>query len=223
MTLPAHLESAFTEIERVKEPLWAVTIKHTNKRKHSSRTSRYDPGKNEGEQWALLKIDDRDPTSQEQHDFHQKKNLKQESKPKKEESGLPNLSMEMPAIRDVITPATLTLKAEKDDKLIYFFRPVIDHMLLRGLMKHIDGELIFNKETESIDTISIRSNGKFTAFPSVTIKEMSGQMIFQRLASSGDLVLQETNYRVTGKKLFVSKIHEEGMSVYSDYEPLEKG
>lgn len=222
MTLPDHLESAFTEVERAKEPLWAVTITHTNKRKHSSRTSRYNPGKNEGEQWTLLRINDREPTSQEQHDFHQKRNLKQEKKPKKEDSGMPNLSMEMPAIREVITPATLTLKSDRSGKMVYFFRPVIDHLLLKNLMKHIDGELVFDKETESIESISIKSNGKFTAFPSVTIKELSGQMVFQRLTDTGDLVLKQTSYRVTGKKLFVSKIHEEGDSLYEDYEALEQ-
>ena len=219
MNLPEHLEKAFDEIEKIKEPLWAVTISYDNKSKNKKRTSRFNPGKPATEQWELLSLNGRVPSSHEKEEFHQKKNLKKESKPKKDDGGLPNLSMGVPNIREVIPASALKVSKETDSQITYSFRPVIDHALLKGLMKHIDGEIVYNKTTDTVERITIQSNGKFTAFPSVNINDMQGTMAFMRI-DGGDLVLQETSYKVTGKKFFVSKIYEEGLSRYEDYERL---
>lgn len=210
MSLPEELHNALAELEGLKSQKWSY-IQTQTKKKETKKMS-FDPSKEKGERWELLELNGRAASEQEKQHFVDKKNGKVSSSSKDSP-----LSIAMPEITSLIDTSTLLVIKDTDNQTVYQFTPKIDQPLLKGVMKHLEGEIYFNKQAGFIEKITVINTESFTPFPSVTIKKLYAHILLQKLPDNDRVVITETEMMAKGKKLFVSSIDEEMTSQFSEH------
>lgn len=210
MSLPEELHNALASLEGLKTQKWRYV--QTQKKKKETKKMLFDPSKEKGERWELLELNGRPASDDEKQHFIDKKNGKISA------SKDSPLSISMPEISSLIDASSLLVIKDTENQTIYQFTPKIDQPLLKGVMKHLEGEIYFNKEAGYIEKVAVTNSESFTPLPSVTIKKLYAHILLQKLPDSDHVVVTETEMMAKGKKLFVSSIDEDMKSEFSDHE-----
>ena len=207
-TLPEHLRTACDELDKLKTPIWAYTIRTRNQQ--GEMEVHFDPSLALEKQYTLLSVNGRNPRRAEVKTY-------QEKKAKVISGAKTGLTFKtMPDAIKMIRPGSLKVISENEELIRYGFKPILDIPLAKKVMPKLEGELHFCKKRQMLERIKIVNVKSFTPIPSFKIEKLLSVAVFDRLPG-GYLQLLETDMQLKGKKFFVGSLSQDSKTIYLDH------
>ena len=207
--LPTELHRTLAELEEFGKTKWAFTF--TKEENQKKTVARFDPSKEQERQWALLRINEREPTPEEFRSYQTMSSIKNGINFDVTEAEVPGL------LSLLIKRGTVQVLKASEDKLRYSFVPQVDIPFCRKLVEKLKGEFVFCKKQQMLETIEIRNQVPFSPVPSVKVNKLYWYARFGRLHESGGLQLVSATWSVKGRQFYVSALDLVGRILYSDY------
>ena len=194
------LQQAFARFDDNYQEEWAFTEERIFKEVTSR--GRYDPRSED--RWSLLTVDGRTPTEKEISTYREDKSKEANGR------GAGKNSPEA-----MMNPESLSLIEETENYWLFDFLPAGDN---QKFMEYLNGEMMINKSSTTIQFIDIRSTDSFKPRFGVRVKEFLTRLEFTTVNEDGPVVPQSMRFRIKAKAFGVMDVDERVSVVYSDYQ-----
>jgi hypothetical protein len=209
----ALLKEAVEAIESDFERNWAFT--ETSITAEGTTVGRFDPRLPEDTRWALLSVDDRDPTSDEIDDYLADKEDKNGNRENSDDAD--DADQKDSEVGNMISPDSLRLIEETDNFWLFSFIPNDDEDE-RKFMEHVDGTLTISKGGRYLQEINMQSREPFKPRFGVKINDFLTRLRFAPAADQGPIVPLSIDFRIDVRAFMVKRVRESAEISFSDYE-----
>lgn len=196
---------------------WAYTETRTGK--DSSQVARFDPSRPDGERWALLSVDGREPTEDEINDFLEDK-ADDEGFTSGDDSNEKKSDSEEDDVRAMVEPGSLELVEESNTHWLLRFVPGTDDEDEEKFLEKMNGTVRIAKAGEQLEYIAISADKPVKPAVGVTIREFMTRFEFRRAVDDGPVVPVAFRFRVKGRAYLAIGFDEMQTIEFSDFEPL---
>lgn len=200
------VERAFASIEFNLRDHWSYT--ETTQNDDGATVARFDPRLADDQRWALLSVDERDPTEDEQEAFREKKLNQYRDDSDQEDSGTESM----------VADGSLELLEESDTYWQFRFKPRADSDDDEKFMNSVEGTLQVSKEGHYVAWVRLRNHETVKPGKGVKLEEFDTRLAFAPAHEGGPVVPQRIETRVKGKAMLVIKFDEEERISYSGFE-----
>lgn len=208
-------ENTTAEIISLKEKVNRAIIKfeHTDRAMWSYNLSRYEDEEGDitssieqyspqaDEPWLLKQINGQLPTQ---------KQIKNYAKDKQEQTG--NIKIKL---RELINQESLSLISTNEKNIVIAFN-VHFKKLGKGAVGKLQGELIYQKDNQFIEKISIWNNAEFSPMFTANITDLAISFTFVHI--NGAVLSKQNVMNMKGSFAYFTKINETSLDEYSDYQ-----
>lgn len=207
--LKKKISTAIANFEQTPRKKWAYQVNRFENEEGdiTSSIERFSPNIKLNKQWQLIKINGEVPTARQQKKFIKDK-IKQANK--KAEGA--NYSMKLD---EMINQDTLQFVFDNGSQIKASFKVYLSQ-LGDDAQGKLQGTLIYNKQFEFIEEISIVNNADFSPVFSANISELA--LTFNFIHKDGAILPQQNKLQMKGRFAFFTKIDEISTDSYSNYE-----
>lgn len=190
---------------------WELAYTRRTVNSDSSRVERFDPRREPGEQWRLLREDGEEPDADRLAEYRENH---------RESADEDNTSEERENKNDqLVDPATLMLTDETETHWIYVFRPRVEDF--EDQLDRVEGRLYVPRDASFIERIEI--NNTETIEPAFAVDIHSFTLIFEfEQLANGRTVIRRTESDVSGRAYGIKSFDEIRRKEWSDYEVVEE-
>lgn len=213
-------ENTSAELASFKEKMNRAIIKveQTEKKRWSYKVSRYEDEEGDisssieeyspqsSERWLLKKINGQRPT---------KKQIKKFAKKKREQSNAKQQgdNIQLP-LRKLINPESLSLVSNDEKHIVMAFNVDI-HKLGKDSMGKLQGKLVYQKDKQFIEKITIWNNADFSPMFSANITELA--LTFTFVDINGAVLAKKNEIKMKGSFAYFTEINETSLDSFSNY------
>lgn len=212
-SIPTEIEQkviqAIANISDAQRKDWAVHISHYENEEGdiTSSIERYTPHENPSKRWTLLRINDQVPSDKQRKKFAKKKLERAENKDEGEGYSV--------NFNTLIVQDSLQLLSDNSSEVEVGFRVRLDEFGDDAQSK-LQGTLLYSKQQDYIETITISNSDEFSPMFSASISELELSFNFIKLS---DVVLpQKIEMQMKGSFAYFTEIDEISTTTYSDYQ-----
>jgi len=213
-------QNTTTELTSLKEKVNRAIIKfeNTNKELWAYKISRYEDEEGDisssieqhypqtRERWILRKMNGQLPT---------KKQIKKFAKEKHEQNKTHKQAQKMQlSLRKLINQDSLSLVSTDEKHMVMAFNVYIKK-LGKDSMGKLQGQLIYQKEQQFIEKISIWNNAEFS--PMLTAKISDLAITFTFLDINGAILAKQNEMKMKGSFAYFTDINETSIDNFSEY------
>jgi hypothetical protein len=204
--LKEKINSAIVKFEKTDKNHWAYQISRYEDEEGdiSSSIEQHSPQANNP--WSLKKINGQLPTKKQVENFSKKKQ-KQSDNVKKEQ----NVTL---SLRKLINHESLSL-VSTDEKYIVMAFNVHLKKLGDDSVGKLKGQLIYQKDKQFIEKISIWNNADFSPMFTANITDLAISFTFFHI--NGAVLAKENEMKMKGSFAYFTEINETSLDSFSDY------
>lgn len=189
---------------------WELAYTRRTVNGDSSRVERFDPRRDPGEQWRLLREDGEEPDADRLAEYRENHRESADEDDTNEERENKN--------DQLVDPATLMLTDETETHWIYAFRPRVEEF--EDQLDRVEGRLHVPRDASFIERIEINNTETIEPAFAVDIHSFTLVFEFEQLAN-GQTVIRRTESDVSGRAYGIKSFDEVRRKEWSDYEVVE--
>jgi hypothetical protein len=163
-----------------------------------------------GEQWLLKKINGKLPTKKQIKKFAKKKQKQNNKEKNKKKQGK---SFQLP-LRKLINPESLTLVSNDEKHLVMAFNVYIKKLGNDSIGK-LQGKLVYQKENQFIEQISVWNNEEFSPMFTANITDLALTITFVHI--NGAVLAKQNEMKMKGSFAYFTEINETSLDTFSNY------
>lgn len=210
--LKENISQGISKIEQTKRKNWSFKVVNFENEEGdiTSSIEHFTPNEDKSKRWALLRQNGETPTQRQVDDFI---NQKLERAQNKEKGN--NFSVKL---RDLINIESLEYQSETASHINAGFNVYLKRLGedAKGKLK---GNLLYNKELQFIESITIVNTDDFSPMFSANISDLTITFDFIQLDES--ILPHKNEMRMKGTFAYFTEIDEISTTTYSDYEKAE--
>ena len=195
---------AFNAMEPDLSTNWSYT--ETTRNEDGTFVARFDPRLPDGQHWALLSVDGREPTEDELEEFVEDKSR---GRGDNDDGNEP-----------MFNSGTVELIEETDDHWWFRYRPKTDSDKEKKFMEAVDARLKVVKDGHYISLISMRNTDTIKPGKGVKIRKFETDLEFAPAIEGGPVVPRSIKADIKGKAFLVVKFDEQEHIELSDFEKV---
>jgi hypothetical protein len=201
VSLKEKVNDAILKFEQTDRALWSYNIsRYENEEGEiSSSIEQYLPQANEP--WLLKQINGQLPTN---------KQIKNFAKDKQEQEG--NIQIKL---RELINQESLSLISTDEQNIVMAFNVYLKK-LGKDAIDKLQGELIYQKDNQFIEKISIWNNAEFSPMFTAKITDLAISFTFSYI--NGAVLTKQNEMKMKGSFAYFTEINETSLDVFSDYQ-----
>jgi len=200
------VNNAILKVEHTKREFWSYKISRYENEEGdiSSSIEQHSPQSNE--RWLLKQINGQLPT---------KKQIKKFAKNKQEQSSTEKQgnNLQLP-LRKLINPESLSLVSTDEKHIVMAFNVSIKKLGKDSIGK-LQGKLVYQKEKEFIEKITIWNNAEFSPMFAASITDLALTFTFVHI--NGAVLAKQNEMKMKGSFAYFSEINETSLDNFSDY------
>jgi hypothetical protein len=188
------------KVEHTDRALWSYNLSRYEDEEGdiSSSIEQYSP--RASERWLLKQINGQLPT---------KKQIKNFAKNKQEQNA--NIQLKL---RELINHESLSLVSIDDKRIVMAFNVYLKKLGKDSIGK-LQGELIYQKDQQFIEEISIWNNAEFSPMLTANITDLTITFTFSHI--NGAVLTKQNEMKMKGSFAYFTEINETSIDTYSDY------
>jgi hypothetical protein len=199
----ALVERAFEALETRVRDHWAFTRTETSA--EGVYVATHDPRREPA--WELLTVNGREPSSDEREEFLSRRTSERGEEDDDEDDA-----------RAMVSPGSVELIEETDERWLFNFRPKADNDEERKFMEAVEGELEVAKHGHYVRSLRLRNLETIRPGKGVKLEEFDTRFEFS-LTPDGSAVLPAlVRAKVKGRAMLVIGIDEEQTVEFRDYQ-----
>lgn len=204
------INHAIIKIEQTDKKLWAYKVSRYEDEEGdiSSSIEQHSPQLNEP--WSLKKINGQLPTNKQIIKFIKKKQ-EQANTEKKENKQEVNIQL---PLRKLINPESLSLVSNDEKSIVMAFNVNIKK-LGKDSKGKLQGTLIYQKENQFIEKITIWNNADFSPMFTANITDLA--LTFTFIQINGSVLVKQNEMKMKGSFAYFTEINETSLDNFSDY------
>jgi len=195
-----------------------IKFEHTHREFWSYNVSRYEDEEGDisssieqhspqlSEPWLLIRINGQQPTKKQMRNFAEKKQ-EQNKKMKQGE----NIQLKL---RELINQESLSLVSTDEKHIVMAFNVYLKK-LGKDSSGKLQGKLIYHKDKQFIEKISIWNNETFSPMFSAKITDLA--ITFTFLDINGSVLTKQNEMKMKGRFAYFTEINESSVDNFSDY------
>lgn len=197
------INTAISNFEATQLNQWSFQVERYENEEGdiTSSIERFSPQQLDAQQWQLLKVNNREPTTIEQRDFQQRK----------QDTDL-NISLRL---SELIQTDSLAVMSE-DDAYIRASFDVYLEKLGDDASEHLQGTLAFAKQGEFIERIEITNTSSFSPMFAARIDALTLNLAFVKIDQA--ILTHSIDLKMQGSFALFTEIDEVSSDIYSDYQ-----
>ena len=206
-SLKEKISQAIVKVENTQRDLWSYDISRFEDEEGdiSSSIEQYSPLA--AEKWVLKKINGQTPT---------KKQIKKFAKRKQKESNNKHHERSFQVkLRELIDRKSLSLVTANESNIVMAF-DVSLKKLGEDSNGKLKGQLVYKKDEQFIEKISIWNNADFSPMLTAIITDLAITFIFIQV--DGSVLSKKNEMKMKGSFAYFAEINETSLDVYSDYQ-----
>lgn len=205
-SLKEKMNRAINKVEQTQRKLWSYKVSRYEDEEGDISSSIEQHSPQSIERWLLIQINGQTPTKKQIKSFAKKK--KEQNSTKKQEDGL-QLSL-----RELINPQNLSLVSIDEKHIIMAFSVDIKKLGKDSIGK-LQGELLYQKEKQYIEKITIWNNAEFSPMLTANITDLVLTFTFVHI--NGAVLAKQNEMKMKGSFAYFTEINETSLDKYSDY------
>ena len=211
LELSSKVKQAIDKLEQTKRDRWSFEISRYENEEGdiTSSIERYQPNSSAQSQWSLHRINGQVPSKEQQEDFIENK-LKQQ---KKKSEGT-SYSI---ALREIIQLDSITFTKESNQYIEMNF-DVFLNRLGDDASSKLQGNLLYNKQQQFIETLTITNKEEFSPIFSATIDDFKLTFTFTQI--NEQVLPYRQDMEMKGTFAFFTEIDEVSHDTFSNYKYL---
>lgn len=200
------VDRAITKFENTNKALWSYQVSRYEDEEGdiSSSIEQHLPQANE--RWQLKQINGKAPTKKQLKRYLKKK--QEQSKAQKPQGGF-QLSL-----RELINPESLSLVSTDENQIVMAFDVNISKLGKDSVGK-LQGQLVYQKEHQFIEQISVWNNAEFSPMFTASITDLAINFTFFDI--KGAVLAKQNEMKMKGSFAYFSEIDETSIDRFSDY------
>jgi hypothetical protein len=200
------MNRAIIKVEQTQRKLWSYNISRYENEEGDISSSIEQHSPQASEQWLLKQINGQAPTEKQIRTFSEKKH--EQNKTVKQGKNL-----QIP-LRKLINPESLTLVSTDEKHIVMAFNVYIEK-LGKDSMGKLQGELVYQKEKEFIEKITIWNNEEFSPMFTANITDLALTFTFVHI--NGAVLAKQNEMTMKGSFAYFTEINETSLDSFSDY------
>ncbi|KGJ95933.1 hypothetical protein [Colwellia psychrerythraea] len=206
-SLKQKINFAIIKVENTNKALWSYKISRYENEEGDISSSIEQHSPQAIEPWSLNQINGQAPTKKQIKKFVKKKQ-EQSSTDKKEKK-----SIQLP-LRKLINSESLSLVSVNEKHIVMAFNVNINK-LGKDSRGKLQGKLVYNKEQQFIEKITIWNNAEFSPMFTASITDLTITITFLQI--NGAVLLKQNDMKMKGSFAYFTEINETSLDSYSDY------
>ena len=206
ISLKEKVNRAIIKVEQTQREFWSYKISRYENEEGdiSSSIEQYSP--QASEQWLLKQINGQLPTSKQVKNFAIKK---QEQNNTKQQGS--NIQLKL---RELINHESLSLVSTNEKNIVMAFNVQLKKLGKDSIGK-LQGQLIYQKDKQFIEKISIWNNAEFSPMFTAKITDLAITFTFSHI--DGAVLTKQNEMKMKGSFAYFTEINETSLDVFSDY------
>jgi hypothetical protein len=200
------VNSAIVKFEKTNKKFWSYKISRYEDEEGDISSSIEEHLPHTNEQWLLREINGQLPTQKQIKNFAKKKQ-KQNNTQKQEE----NIQL---TLRELINTESLSL-VSSDEKHIVMAFDVYMKRLGKDSIGKLKGKLVYKKEQQFIEQISVWNNAEFSPMFTAKITDLAITLTFLHI--NGAVLAKQNTMKMEGSFAYFTDINETSEDNFSDY------
>ena len=204
--LQDKVNRAIIKFENTDKTLWSYTVSRYENEEGdiSSSVEQHSPHSNQ--QWTLKRINGQQPTE---------KQIKQfvKNKKKRNNNDKQGKNIQFP-LRKLIKPESLSFVSNDDKSIVLAFDVHLERLGKDSIGK-LTGKLIYQKQKQFIEKITIWNNADFSPMLTANITDLI--MSFTFLDINGAVLIKQNKLEMKGSFAYFTRINETSQDEFSDY------
>jgi hypothetical protein len=205
------VHEAIVKFENTQREHWSYSISRYENEEGdiTSSIEQYSPraySKN-GETWLLKQINGEEPTPKQVKNFAEKKHS---------DENKTNIKLKL---RDLINQESLSLVSSDENSIVMAFNVQLKKLGKDSVGK-LQGNLIYQKDKEYIEKISIWNNAEFSPMFTANITDLAITFTFVEI--DGAVLAKENEMKMKGRFAYFTEINETSLDRFSGYQYLGK-
>jgi len=200
ISLKEKVNLAINKVENTQRALWSYNISRYENEEGdiSSSLEQYSPQAKE--KWLLKQINGQLPTKKQLNNFTKNKQ-KQKN----------NIQIKL---RELINHESLSLVSSDEKNIVMAFNVHLKKLGKDSVGK-LQGELIYQKNNQFIEKISIWNNADFSPMLTAKITDLAITFTFSHI--NGAVLTKQNEMKMKGSFAYFTEINESSIDVFSDY------
>jgi hypothetical protein len=194
------VDRAIIKFENTNKELWSYNVSRYENEEGDISSSIEQHFSQTTEPWLLRQINGQLPT---------KKQIKKFAKQKQDQSE--NIQFRL---RELINPESLSLVSTDEKHIIMAFN-VYMKKLGKDSIGKLQGQLIYQKEKQFIEQISVWNNAKFSPMFTAKITDLAITLTFLHI--NGAILAKQNEMKMKGSFAYFTDINETSIDNFSDY------
>jgi len=205
-SLKDKVNHAIIKVEQTQRELWSYKVSRYENEEGdvTSSIEQYSP--QASERWLLKKINGQLPTKKQIKNFAKKK---QEQKNKTEQGNHIQLKL-----RAVINQKSLSLVSTDEKNIVMAFNVNLKKLGEDSIGK-LQGQLIYQKDKQFIEKISIWNNAEFSPMFTAKITDLAISFTFMHI--NGAVLTKQNEMKMKGSFAYFTEINETSLDTFSGY------
>jgi hypothetical protein len=200
------VDHAIIKFEETNKELWSYTISRHEDEEGDITSSIEEHLPHTSERWLLRRINGQLPTSKQIKHFAKKKQ-KQNNTQKPEE----NIRL---SLRQLINPESLSLVSNNENTIVMAFDVYLEKLGEDSIGK-LQGELVYKKDEQYIQQISVWNNAEFSPMFTAKITDLNITLTFVHI--DGAILAKQNKMIMVGSFAYFTDINETSVDNFSDY------
>ena len=212
ISLKEKVNRAIIKVEQTEKDLWSYKISRYEDEEGdiSSSIEQYSP--QASERWLLKQLNGQLPTKKQIERFTKKK--QKQRKTKKQGS---NIQIKL---RELIDHQSLSLVSNDEKSIVMAFNVYLQKLGKDSIGK-LQGQLIYQKGEQFIETISIWNNAEFSPMFTAKITDLAITFTFSHI--NGAVLTKQIEMKMKGSFAYFTEINETSIDVFSGYQYQGQG
>ncbi|KGJ89964.1 hypothetical protein [Thalassotalea sp. ND16A] len=206
VALKEKINRAIIKVEHTERALWSYKISRYEDEEGDISSSIEQHSPQTSERWLLKQINGQLPTKKQIKNFAKKK--QEQSNTRKQEG---NIKL---TLRELINQKSLSLVSTDDKHIIMAFN-VYWEKLGKDSIGKLQGKLVYQKEQQFIEKISIWNNAEFSPMFTANITDFA--LTFTFLNINGAVLVKQNEMKMKGSFAYFTEINEISLDNFSDY------
>jgi hypothetical protein len=207
ISLKEKVNRAIIKVEQTEKELWSYKISRYEDEEGdiSSSIEQYSP--QASERWILKQLNGQLPTKKQIDRFTKKK--QKQSNTKKHGS---NIQIKL---RELIDHQSLSLVSTDEKNIVMAFNVYLQKLGKDSIGK-LQGQLIYQKDEQFIEKISIWNNAEFSPMFTAKITDLAITFSFSHINDS--VLIKQIEMKMKGSFAYFTEINETSLDVFSGYQ-----
>ncbi len=205
-SLKEKMHRAIIKVEQTQKKLWSYQVSRYENEEGdiTSSIEQYSP--QSSSPWFLKKINGKSPSKKQITKFVKK--MQEQNYPQQQENNI-----QLP-LRKLINSESLTLVSSDDEYVVMAFNVYIEK-LGKDAMGKLQGELVYQKDKQFIEEITVWNNADFSPMFTANITDLA--LTFSFVNIGGAVLAKQSEMKMKGSFAYFTAINETSLDSYSDY------